>query len=97
PEGEWKQRMAPELRIISDDLWERVHIRLKWLRDSYRGTRGKGLTSRSASSKYLFSGLLICAECGGRLAVVTGSRKNDHPRWGGPRNFSRWDLREQPA
>jgi len=89
PEGEWKQRMAPELRIISDDLWERVHIRLKWLRDSYRGTRGKGLTSRSASSKYLFSGLLICAECGGRLAVVTGSRKNDHPRWGCPRNFSR--------
>jgi hypothetical protein len=33
--------------------------------------------------------MLGCAECGGHLAIITGSRKNDHPRWGCPRNFSR--------
>jgi len=63
--------------------------RLKWLRESYKGGRCNGLLSRNATSKYLFSGMLICAECGGRLAVIIGSRKNDHPRWGCPRNYSR--------
>ena len=29
PESEWKQRIAPELRIVSDDLWDRVHSRLR--------------------------------------------------------------------
>ena len=51
--------------------------------------RGIGLLSRSATSKYLFSGMLVCAEYRGRLAIITGSRKNDHPRWGCPRNYSR--------
>ena len=99
PESEWHRHDAPELRIVPDELWQRVQDRLKWLRESYKGGRSNGLLSRNATSKYLFSGMLICAECGGRLAVITGSRKNDHPRWGCPRNFSRGtclnDLRER--
>ena len=89
PESEWRRHDAPELRIVSDELWRRVQDRLRWLRESYKGGRTNGLLSRNATSKYLFSGILVCAECGGRLAVVTGSRKKDHPRWGCPRNFSR--------
>ena len=89
PESEWRRHEAPELRIVSDQLWQRVQDRLKWLRESYKGGRCNGLLSRNATSKYLFSGMLICAECGGRLAVIIGSRKNDHPRWGCPRNYSR--------
>jgi site-specific DNA recombinase len=89
PEGEWCRQSAPELRIVSDDLWQRVQDRLAWLRETYRGHRPAGLCSPRASSKYLFSGLLVCAECGGRLSIITGSRKNDHPRWGCPRNYSR--------
>jgi site-specific DNA recombinase len=99
PENEWQRRDAPELRIVSDELWQRVQNRLKWLRENYKGGRTVGLVSRNASSKYLFSGMLVCAECGGRLAIITGSRKNDHPRWGCPRNYSRGtcanDLRER--
>jgi len=89
PESEWQKHNAPELRIVSDELWRRVQDRLKWLRENYKGGRPNGLLSRSATSKYLFSGMLVCAECGGHLAIITGSRKNDHPRWGCPRNFSR--------
>lgn len=89
PESEWRTHVAPELRIVSDELWLKVQERLKWLRGNYKGGRANGLLSRSATSRYLFSGLLVCAECGGRLAIITGSRKNDHPRWGCPRNFSR--------
>jgi DNA invertase Pin-like site-specific DNA recombinase len=89
PENEWRKYNAPELRIVSDELWQRVQDRLKWLRENYKGGRANGLLSRSATSKYLFSGILVCAECGGRLSIITGSRKNDHPRWGCPRNFSR--------
>ena len=89
PESEWHRVAAPELRIVSDELWQRVQDRLVWLRESYRGSRTIGLTSRNASSKYLFSGMLFCSECGGRLAIITGSRKHDHPRWGCPRNYNR--------
>src|SRR5882672_10596642 len=89
PESEWRTHTAPELRIVSDELWLKVQERLKWMKENYKGGRANGLLSRSATSRYLFSGLLVCAECGGRLAIITGSRKKDHPRWGCPRNFSR--------
>jgi site-specific DNA recombinase len=89
PESEWHCVAAPELRIVTDELWQGVQDRLRWLRESYRGSRTVGLTSRNASSKYLFSGMLFCSECGGRLAIITGSRKHDHPRWGCPRNYNR--------
>jgi site-specific DNA recombinase len=89
PESEWRTNILPDLQIVSDDLWERVQSRLCWLKESYKGNRPNGLLSRNAGSKYLFSGMFICADCGGRLAIITGSRKNDHPRWGCPRNYSR--------
>ena len=89
PENEWRTNSLPELRIVNDELWETVQARLRWLKESYKGNRPNGLLSRNAGSKYLFSGMFICADCGGRLAIITGSRKNDHPRWGCPRNYSR--------
>jgi len=99
PQSEWKTQVLPHLRIIPDELWERVQARLKWLKENYRGGRPVGLCSPRAGSRYLFSGILVCGECGARLSIVTGTRKNDHPRWGCPRNFNRGtcrnDLRER--
>src|SRR5271163_2545412 len=89
PESEWRTNSLPELRIVSDELWDGVQGRLRWLKESYKGNRSNGLLSRNVGSKYLFSGMLVCADCGGRLAIITGSRKKDHPRWGCPRNYSR--------
>ena len=87
--SEWRTHSAPGLRLVTDELWQRVQDRLRWLWENYTGNRGIGLLSRSATSKYPFSGMLVCAECGGRLAIITGSRKKDHPRWGCPRSYSR--------
>ena len=89
PEKEWKIREAPQLRIVPQELWTMVQHRLLRMRAVYAQGRPNGLLSRSASSKYLFSGILICSECGGKLRIITGHGKNNHPRWGCPLNFNR--------
>jgi site-specific DNA recombinase len=89
PEKEWKIQEAPQLRIVSEELWTMVHLQLDRMQAVYTQGRPNGLFSRSASSKYLFSGILICAECGGKLRIITGHGKNNHARWGCPLNFNR--------
>jgi site-specific DNA recombinase len=89
PKSDWKIQETPQLRIVSEELWTVVHRRLDRMQAVYAQGRPNGLFSRSASSKYLFSGILICAECGGKLRIITGHGKNNHPRWGCPLNFNR--------
>ena len=62
PEGEWQTSPAPELRIVSDELYEAVRAR----RDDRGGTRGP----QARRSKYLLSGLLKCGCCGAGLTVA---------------------------
>lgn len=69
----------PDLRIVSDELWDEVHKRLAAMRQGYicscngqlYGRPDKGLASR-----YLLSGSMRCAECGGSLVAFTSG----HPR-----------------
>ena len=89
PPEEWHTIQEERLRIIPEDLWATVHKRLAWLKQTYTQGRPRGLMSRSASSPYLFSGFLVCSECGGKLVVVTGSGKRRRPRYGCPRNYFR--------
>lgn len=57
------QVSAPELRIISDDLWERAQAR-------FIQRRRKFATGRpDIESLYLLSGFATCGACGGGLAV----------------------------
>ena len=89
PESQWRRVERPDLRIVSDELWERVHARLAWVKEAF-GHRGKeGLLRRSVSSRYLLSGFLQCGMCGADLAIVTGRTKGHHPRYGCPQNFYR--------
>lgn len=88
PENEWKIISAPELRIISDELWQRVQERIKWTNEQFARKTSKGLIGRAASSPYLLSGFLTCGECGGNLVVVTG-RQRQHATYGCAQNFSR--------
>jgi site-specific DNA recombinase len=60
PESEWRRSPAPQLRIIDEPLWEAVQHRA-------RSLAGKGGAAKRA--KQLFSGLLTCASCGGRMQV----------------------------
>ena len=71
PQGEWRITQRDDLRIIDQELWQKVQDRLTHLKDSYAAHRRPGLLLRSATSKYLFSGLLKCGQCGGNLVIVT--------------------------
>lgn len=58
------RREDPRLRIISDELWERVKLRQS--AQASRSTSAKASTAgRPATS--LLSGLLVCGECGSRF------------------------------
>lgn len=75
-QAEWIQVEAPELRIVSEDLWNAAHRRLNDTRKLYlRGTDGQlwGRPVHGADAKYLLAGMLACARCGGNLDVRSRS------------------------
>ena len=53
---------VPDLRIVDDDLWNRVHERL-----AFYSTRPGPLARRP---KRLLSGLITCGDCGGTFTIV---------------------------
>ena len=76
PEEAWIRVPAPELRMVSDDLWTEAHRRLQQTRDSYlRQTNGRlwGKPTTGLDGKYLLTGLARCGMCGGALEVQTRS------------------------
>jgi site-specific DNA recombinase len=85
PENEWQRQHRPELRIISDELWEQV------AQQFVRATRGLGvkrlggMNRTEASRRYLFSGLLACGWCGANMTITT----TNPPRYGCSSNRSR--------
>lgn len=76
PESEWLRMEVPELRIISDALWERVQAVNRRGRDKYYATRKGGLNRSEHSRKYLFSGVLYCGVCGDPYTVINGKAPN---------------------
>ncbi len=77
PESEWIKVESPEQRIVSDELWNAVQERLRFVNQVYgdrAGSRG-GLLSRGAGSRYIFSGLLKCGMCGGSISITSGAGK----------------------
>jgi site-specific DNA recombinase len=68
PEEEWVRVEVPDLRIVDDELWARVKAR----QDSFqvkprRGSNSGGVGPRP---KFLLSGFLRCAKCGGPLTIA---------------------------
>ena len=78
PESDWIRLPVNEaLRIVSDDLWERVRSRRadtagKALR--FADGRMSGRPPKTAT-KNLLAGLATCGECGGGMVVETSPRK----------------------
>jgi site-specific DNA recombinase len=66
PEHEWITKEVSKLRIIEDDLWERVQA----LKRRYSSRWG----NKRQSKKRLFSGLLKCGCCGGGMTISRGDR-----------------------
>ena len=89
PQSEWRIEQAPEQRIVSEELWNAVQARLRSLAETFGDGRRPGLLARNASSGYLLSGLLYCAECGSRLRILYGRGEKGRGRYGCPRNYVR--------
>ena len=75
PEDQWQTQDRPELRIVTDDLWERVQARRRQTDVILNGQRQAGrplLRGRCAQlhSTALFSGFMTCGVCGKAINVV---------------------------
>jgi site-specific DNA recombinase len=81
PRSEWKVVERPEMRIISDELWERTQATRKELREAVasKGGLGRGKSGKHYS-RHLFSGFARCGECGGAITSVSGGKGS--PRFG---------------
>jgi hypothetical protein len=67
---------VPHLRIVTDEQWADAHSRLDVTRQAYlKASGGKpwGRPPRGVQSKYLLSGFLRCAQCGGSMTVRSGT------------------------
>ena len=62
---------VPHLRIVSDEQWARVEERQKAL-DVKNSARRLGGLNRAKKKDYLFSGMLVCGECGENLRISGG-------------------------
>jgi site-specific DNA recombinase len=69
PVSEWRTREDPELRIVPEELFAKVH-ELRKVRTGKIGIqRTGGLNRTEASRQYLFSGSLTCGLCGGSMSI----------------------------
>jgi len=89
--GDWVMAEVPEQRIVSGELWDRVQQRLEQVKSLYENAGRKAglLRARSASSPYLFSGLLKCGVCGAHMNIVSGRGQRRHASYGCPLNAQR--------
>jgi site-specific DNA recombinase len=67
-EGEWLRIPAPELRIVSEELWNAAQARFIERQGKYART---GHRRQDIESPYLLSGFARCGTCGGSLSVTT--------------------------
>jgi site-specific DNA recombinase len=92
PLGDWVRAEIPEQRILPEELWCRVQQRIEHVKSVYgdAGRKGGLLRARTASSPYLFSGLLKCALCGASMTLVAGRGRNHRQaQYGCPMNAGR--------
>ena len=83
PRSEWKRIEVPEWRIVSEELWQAAHASYSERKAQFSNTGAAGVRS-SSTSKYLFSGLLVCGECGSKLVIVSGDGKRGYKKYGCP-------------
>lgn len=78
PESEWIIKEDESLRIVPTELWKQVQERLKEVRKTWPGGKGKrgfqgqqgGRTKQYPT--HLLSGGMVCGSCGAAIAQVSG-------------------------
>jgi len=84
--SEWKRVPAEHLRIIPEQLWNQVQVRLA---ASAQLRPGHGIPLRSLRSQYLLSGFLRCGTCASNVVLVAGGGKWAHAKYGCPLHHQR--------
>lgn len=77
PQEEWITHQDESLRIVDQDLWERVQARLEAIRTATQEARASGQQGGArpyTRNSYLLTGLVQCACCGGPVTVVGNQR-----------------------
>jgi DNA invertase Pin-like site-specific DNA recombinase len=84
PPERWERVEVPELRVVGDDLWVSVKTRQETLReamgkpsprkDGGGDDNGKNRLNEAHRPRFLLSGLLRCACCGGSYAIIGRDR-----------------------
>ena len=72
PREQWDTREAPELRIVSDELWNRVQV-VRTQKVTIGIQKTGGMDRTAASRRYLLSGLMKCGQCGGGIIAVSSN------------------------
>lgn len=72
PPDQWIVTDVPHLRILDDGVWNAVKARQARTRQETRGEIGQVVRARRP--KYLFSGLTVCATCGGGFILSSHDR-----------------------
>jgi site-specific DNA recombinase len=77
-QSKWIRKDAPELRIVSEELWNAAHARIARTRQTYTGRRNEqgqlnGRPETGLAAQHLLSGFLRCGLCGGNLVLASRS------------------------
>jgi site-specific DNA recombinase len=76
-ESEWIRNEVPELRIVSDEMWQAAKRQQAALAERHAGIREAAQARALLNARrpaYLLSGLLECGICGDNYAIVVGDR-----------------------
>src|SRR6185437_15757509 len=80
--SEWLQVKAEELRIIPQELWEKVEAKILRTRNSFartsKGTLCGHPSGADLRSTYLLSGIAKCGWCGASLVAFKREKADGH-------------------
>ena len=88
--GEWVRIPAPDLRIVSENLWHAAQERFAERQVKYAQA---GRRRQDIESPYLLSGFARCGTCGGSLAVTSRQHGGIRTRFYGCIAFWKRDAR----
>lgn len=71
PQEEWIVAENPSLRVVDAELVDTVRERRRMQKAKWSTAQR---TATQPAQRYLFSGVLTCGECGGRMSIVAGGR-----------------------
>ena len=84
PKQDWIRVEVPEWRIVTEELWNAVQARNEDMNRKFGAPQKGGMSRTENARSYLFSGLLVCGECGSRIVIISGQGKRGYAKYGCP-------------